>query len=301
MKTKYILPLIALVLLTAVPFIASAEPSIASADNSCAECHSNQVDPWLKPFYEEWDRSPHNEEGVTCDLCHGGNPEESDKDVAHRGILSPGDPDSKVHYKNIIPMCGEGSNCHTSISEAYTESKHYENIMEGKLAPDCRTCMGSHDVTLNTDHIILGCQKCMNSENSVSEEILLKGRSTHAMMETTDHEIEEVEKLLKLSGKQGLNLTIAQTELETAKVGMVDHDVEFHKFDTDAQLENFAKSYNSALAARQIIEAAMKDRSNIQLYIGIGFVLIVATPLAFGGILLVARRLMKKRIPVEVE
>ncbi|MEE9594815.1 MAG: hypothetical protein V3V92_05385, partial [Candidatus Hydrothermarchaeales archaeon] len=235
MKMKYVLSLLALILLFVVP-------STASAQNSCTECHSEQNDPWLWPVYQEWARSPHSEEGVTCDLCHGGDPTSSNIEDAHIGVLGPEEPESKIHYTNIIPMCGDGSDCHSAISEAYPESKHYENLMEGNLAPDCRTCMGSHDVTLDKEHIILGCQKCMNSENNVGEEPLLKGISTHAMMEATQSEIHEAEKLLKLSQEKGLNLTIAQAELQDAKTEMVGHEVDFHTFQTDGQLETLSKS-----------------------------------------------------------
>ncbi len=290
------------VLLIVTICLLTVVPSVVSAQNSCTECHAAQLDPWLWPTYQDWAKSPHYEEGVTCDKCHGGEPTSPTMEAAHRGVLEPTDPESKIHYTNVISTCGgDGSEgCHTEISEAYVESEHGKNVVEGNLAPDCRTCMGSHDVTLDTDHIILGCQKCMNPENIADLEPYHKAQSAFKMMEAAEIEISEAERLIKEAQSKGMNLTIAQVELEKAKAGMTGHDVKWHRFQPDDLTPQLMSAYYSAEAAREMAQkalremAALQEPSTLKLVLTVGIVLIMGTSIILGGILIVWRDMQKK-------
>ncbi len=274
--------LIVLVLLTAIP-------SDGLAQNTCLDCHSAQLDPWLRPIYRDWAASPHAEEGVTCDRCHDGDPTSSNTTNAHSGVLGRADPNSKIHSANIVNTCGE---CHKEIAKAYTLSKHYQNLMAGKLAPDCRTCMGSHDVTLDPAHMVT-CEKCMTAENGVNTERLMKGKSAYAMLTATRKQITEAEKLLRMGRQGGLDLTNAQEELEKAKVGMVRQEVKWHSFNPEIQIPELMKAYHSAALSGELAAKALQGPS-LPLSAVVVVVLLAGTSLVLGGVL-IARRVMRKQ------
>ncbi|MFQ5815616.1 MAG: hypothetical protein ACE5G7_03870 [Candidatus Hydrothermarchaeaceae archaeon] len=235
--------------------------------------------------------SPHSEEGITCDRCHGGDPTSPNIMEAHWGVLGPADPGSKIHYTTIASTCGE---CHTEIAAAFTQSKHYQNLMKGRLAPDCRTCMGTHDVTLDPTRIIGLCEKCMNPENGVGPEPFLKGKAAHTMMTATEKEIFEAENLVKLGRERGQNLTLAQAELEKAKAGMVGREVGWHTFNPDGLIPELMKAYHSAVVAGEIAQKALQEPSILP--VSIATALIVGAAIVFGGIAILERAIWKKWI-----
>jgi hypothetical protein len=152
-----------------LPF-AGASPSAADTKNTCVECHSNPdflvTANKLYDYFQEWEKSIHSQEDVTCDDCHGGNPEAADKKAAHgvevAGGLTAG---SAVSFENIPATCGE---CHVDIYEGYRESDHADHLREKKQekqGPNCVTCHGSINVTvLNMGTVKKTCEQCHNAE-----------------------------------------------------------------------------------------------------------------------------------------
>ena len=109
--------------------------------NGCINCHKDPIfrlhNHKLYMYYQDWITSPHNEAGITCNECHGGNPKTTDKEAAHRGVLNPADSKSTVFFKNQPETCGK---CHAEVSKQFTKSKHYKAVNQFQAAPNCTTC-----------------------------------------------------------------------------------------------------------------------------------------------------------------
>ena len=146
------------------------ETSAADEKNSCVECHSNPdflvTAKKLHDYFQEWEKSIHSQEGVTCEDCHGGNSEATDKKKAHgtevSGSLTAG---SAVSFKNVPATCGE---CHGEIYEGYRQSDHADHLRDKKQekqGPNCVTCHGSINVkVLSMGTVKRTCQQCHNEE-----------------------------------------------------------------------------------------------------------------------------------------
>jgi len=73
------------------------------------------VEPWKKVFVEQsFFETEHGE--ITCEDCHGGDPEAPGMDQAHQGLTS--DPT----FPDPTNVCGE---CHEEITESAKNSLHY--------------------------------------------------------------------------------------------------------------------------------------------------------------------------------
>jgi len=64
--------------------------------NCQLDCHEDRVRQLATANYQQWSESLHALRGVTCDICHGGNPKEATKEKAHIGKLNNTDPESPV-------------------------------------------------------------------------------------------------------------------------------------------------------------------------------------------------------------
>ena len=163
------LPTLVAVLLCAAPW--GAGPAAAEESNSCIDCHSDSelmvTNKKIYDYFVRWGDSIHKQEGVSCDDCHGGNPEISDKQKAHDGSLGGAEPTSAVNFRNIPDTCGE---CHDDIFEGFQKSEHFEHVLreenEERQGPTCVTCHGAINVaTLNVTTVEEICQQCHNEES----------------------------------------------------------------------------------------------------------------------------------------
>jgi Cytochrome c7 and related cytochrome c len=151
-----------------------------------------------------WDRSPHGQANVGCEMCHGGDPTTFEAPAAHRGILNSGNPASPVNRANIVRTCGS---CHSGPYVAFQSSKMYALLQAGdRDVPVCTTCHSAVGATLLSPKALEArCQKC-HAENRPGShpEFPAEGRR---MLES----IQEVRDLLKQA--QPLIGRIRDTEL----------------------------------------------------------------------------------------
>lgn len=123
-------------------FIAPVSAQIAP-QSGCADCHYADPRSPRRDHLDSWDRSPHGRNNVGCEKCHGGNPRTFESFLAHRGILSPVDPKSPVHRRNLPTTCGA---CHNGPFVAFQDSRHYQLLQGGdQQGPTCSTCHGGVD------------------------------------------------------------------------------------------------------------------------------------------------------------
>jgi nitrate/TMAO reductase-like tetraheme cytochrome c subunit len=130
--------LIALMLVTCLPSMAAAQ---LQPSNACADCHYANPGSVSVQHLTEWDVSRHSRQRVTCDKCHGGNPNSFEKMQAHLRMLSPSSARSPVSRSNIPATCGV---CHAGPFVAFQDSKHYQLLRAGdRNVPTCVTCHGN--------------------------------------------------------------------------------------------------------------------------------------------------------------
>ena len=139
-----------------------------AAENQCIDCHQNAAFyveyPKLYEYFQEWQVSPHQLAGVTCDDCHGGDANAETSDDAHVGVLAMNDAQSTLHYQNQPQTCGQ---CHSENRAQFTQSKHYEALMGQRAAPTCTSCHPAMSRRPEYRVIVLNaCRNCHGPGNS---------------------------------------------------------------------------------------------------------------------------------------
>jgi hypothetical protein len=119
--------------------------------NSCYVCHIQLGGRMMKSSLE-WGKSIHRSAGITCDKCHGGNPEIFSKASMNEKMGFQGKPS---HFE-IPSLCGK---CHSDISvmkqynlrtdqySEYMTSQHGLLLAKGdKNVAICTDCHGTHEI-----------------------------------------------------------------------------------------------------------------------------------------------------------
>ncbi len=139
-----------------------------SAENGCIDCHQ-QPDfyaqyPKLHEYFQQYQVSPHNQAGVTCDDCHGGDAGAGSAQRAHVGVLPMSDPKSTVYYQEQPDTCGQ---CHSDKQKQFLRSKHYAALMHHRAAPTCTTCHPAMSGRPELRNIVLhACRNCHYEGNT---------------------------------------------------------------------------------------------------------------------------------------
>ncbi len=134
-------------------FLCGAEARAAEQRaGACVTCHTFLGGPLAQPVVE-WNASVHRQNGITCDLCHGGN---AGVDVGNVKSLSAQEfaekqsrAMSKSHGfigkpsgKAMFAMC---SRCHSDSVDRYAGSIMGRAYLDGKGGPSCVTCHNAHN------------------------------------------------------------------------------------------------------------------------------------------------------------
>ncbi len=135
-------------LFSAVILFASASGAWAAGKNQCIQCHEGFGGKLGAPV-TEWKRSVHAKAGNECNICHGGNPDETDKKLAKdKKFDFAGRPDNKT----ITDFCGRGG-CHQTALEQFKRGPHYQSVLKTGR-PSCTTCHGVHDIQRSSRSIM---------------------------------------------------------------------------------------------------------------------------------------------------
>ncbi len=172
---------------------------------SCSlECHEDLLSRLAMSNYAQWKASKHAVSGVTCDRCHGGNPDAKDKDEAHKGVLRSSDPDSPIYYLNLPSTCGK---CHEKQLSEFTLSKHYKKLEKVELAPTCSTCHRPHTFDVpEAVELAKICQNCHNEDIGADPEV--PGKAQELLKQS--FELKALVNKMKSEGKDGENVKKAE-------------------------------------------------------------------------------------------
>lgn len=126
-------------------------PAAAAEESVCIQCHSGQQGRLGAPV-SQWRGSVHQHNGIACDSCHGGDPNDFAMAMSpERGFIG-------VPEEGEIPeFCGR---CHVGVKDDYLRSAHGKALGSG--GPTCVTCHGNHAVRLATPDLIneKDCSRC---------------------------------------------------------------------------------------------------------------------------------------------
>lgn len=119
-------------------------------NGACVSCHTFIGGELARPV-AEWKGSIHQQNGITCDLCHGGD---AGVDVGNVKDLGGEFADrmsramSKEHGfvgkpsgKALFTLCGR---CHSASVDRYTKSIMGRAYLDQKGGPSCVTCHQAH-------------------------------------------------------------------------------------------------------------------------------------------------------------
>lgn len=122
-----------------------------ASDIVCVQCHVKLPEKYAQPV-KLWQGSIHEENGIACNSCHGGDPKDTVNAMSpSRGFL--GVPKGV----DIPSFCGR---CHVGVLKEYLTSLHGKAL--GKGGPTCVTCHGNHKVIKASLELIneKSCSRC---------------------------------------------------------------------------------------------------------------------------------------------
>ncbi|MDY6935391.1 MAG: multiheme c-type cytochrome [Spirochaetota bacterium] len=136
--------------------------AVGDESNSCIDCHI-KLKGKLRSVVLEWQRSVHAKKGNKCHICHGGNPNSSDKKLSKARDY---DFIGRPKKDEIINFCGR-SECHSKAFYQFKKSPHYQSVIDSG-DPNCTSCHGKHNIQKSSIHIISDktCSGCHSVEYS---------------------------------------------------------------------------------------------------------------------------------------
>jgi hypothetical protein len=164
--------------------IASGGSGAQGKENSCLHCHVGLPDTTLVGAkYASWKTSIHAKEGITCDRCHGGNPDAAQEKAAHTDVHNSGNPLSRVYFKKIPATCGA---CHWRDYNAFRQSAHYDMLEKKGAGPTCVTCHESHSTRIVTPQEIPGtCEECHNAGMHIDPQVPERAQALLLLVDET--------------------------------------------------------------------------------------------------------------------
>jgi cytochrome c7-like protein/cytochrome c554/c'-like protein len=216
----------------------------AYKQNNCVNCHSRLIEPLhVSNRYLEWQLSAHQEKGVGCEKCHGGDPATSDEEKAHIGVLGLSDPKSRLHWKNHADTCGA---CHQDVVNAFKQSAHFKQIKDIGLGPSCINCHAHmamrviYDPSETTDL----CARCHDTVNFIQPrpEIPIRAGETVMAMQRADRIVSWARLLIEHGQMMGLDLDAEKNDLKLPEEMLREAKVKWHSF----SLEGIRKQADEA-------------------------------------------------------
>lgn len=202
-------------------------------ENTCVDCHwlketAQQFDAWSRDHFVLWYVGVHGRNDVPCDKCHGGEPNETEKAAAHRGLRSSRDPESRIYYKNLPETCGT---CHEQVYRQFVRSKHYKALIDDRLAPSCSTCHGfMMEIEPAMHSIAERCALCHNSRTGVKPDVADTVRAVLDHIARARQAIEKARLTIELARDRGRETARAEDLVSKAEELIDRTPAEWHRF-----------------------------------------------------------------------
>jgi formate-dependent nitrite reductase cytochrome c552 subunit len=236
----YRLRLVNLLLIALIFLIVPAGAvGLDALNNSCITCHENVTAKKASDNYQRWSDSIHSSYFVTCDACHGGNPNVNSKAQAHSSMKNVTDPQSPIYFKNIPETCGK---CHITEYEHFRNTMHYERLRAESRAPSCATCHQPHSFkVLKASELAPLCSVCHNEKDMPSfANVPNDAKLALEMSDELQIEIMNLTKSISDAKAKGSDVSSAQNDLDKATFVMKEvpslwHSFNLNAFDTEIQ------------------------------------------------------------------
>jgi formate-dependent nitrite reductase cytochrome c552 subunit len=206
-------------------------------ENNCVDCHKkaetiSSLQPWQADSYFSWKSSIHGQKGVTCNKCHGGDPTQVKKNLAHQGVLDASHSNSMIFYKNVPKTC---SPCHQKIYEGFAQSKHYQSLKEDKMVPTCTTCHGFHmGIGVANLYELAGkCAVCHNERTKIYPKVPADVDEILAMTKKIDETLVKAEYTLELAREARQEIKPLQDRFKAVGVEWDRVSALWHTFDLE--------------------------------------------------------------------
>ena len=198
---------------------------------SCSlECHEDIIRKKASDNFQQWSDSGHSSYFVTCDACHGGNPDVNTEAGAHSPMKNITDPESPIYYKNIPETCGK---CHSTELEHFKNTMHYQRLSAEKRAPSCVNCHQPHSFkVLKASEITTLCSVCHNQKDQIaSANVPNDAKFALEKADELKEDIRLAENSISEAKAKGRDITAAQNDLDKAKSVLNDVPSLWHSFD----------------------------------------------------------------------
>lgn len=144
------------------------------APNACIACHGFLGGELSKPV-TEWKGSVHQQNGITCDLCHGGDaginlsdinrlsPQQF-VDIQARAMSKSHGFVGKPSGRKLFDLCGQ---CHAASVERYAGSIMGKAYLGNRGGPSCVTCHNAHKNII--PEVPKVCESCHKDTSSFDQ------------------------------------------------------------------------------------------------------------------------------------
>jgi hypothetical protein len=161
---KYLLIVFAAIVLFIYPINAHADQK---RENACITCHEFLGGKLAKPVFD-WKGSIHQQNGITCNYCHGGNADInlgnvkrlSQQQFAKVQALAMSKSNGFIGVpagKAIFDTCRQ---CHSKYVDRYENSIMGKAYLDNKGGPSCVTCHNAHHNALpDVPKVCKSCHK----------------------------------------------------------------------------------------------------------------------------------------------
>ncbi len=219
--------------------VAAVADKGGQTDNSCVQCHFRlPINSFIGAESHSWTVSTHQKNGVTCDKCHGGNPQAAEEMEAHQGVLPAGNPQSPVYFKNVPAMCGK---CHGAQFYKFTQSVHYTMLESTGKGPECVTCHGSMVThVLKPDNVAALCEQCHNERMGIYPHIPQKAKAVLLLLRESKALLEADAKLYHPAQE-----TAMARLMRSARSSLYSATLDWHTFNLDRITRNLEQVYDS--------------------------------------------------------
>ena len=274
----YSLQLVHLLLIALIFLIVPAGAvDLGALNNSCITCHENLTAKNVSVNYQRWSDSVHSSYFVTCDYCHGGNPNENSQAEAHSSLKNVTDPQSPIYFKNVPETCGK---CHETELEHFKNTMHYQRLRAESSAPSCATCHKPHSFkVLKASELSPLCIVCHNEKDqATSANVPVDAKLALEKAAELQRDIVTAENSIYEAKAKGMDVSLAQNDLDKAILVMKDVPSLWHSFNLknfDVQIQTGKDSAKKAQNRLTNVEPTVPPVPGIGIVMVLGIIAIL--------------------------